>query len=180
MCGILSSDSDRDNSCKALSGEERSDSLGGVFPFCYSEEIPTRLISSRSERMAAAPVHSLNWYAGWLLVLAAFVTGATLGLFFHRDDFWGGYDSFRRRIVRLGHIALAALGMMNVLYSLSPWPPPETWRADAASIAFIVGGVGMPAVCFLSGWRKEMRHLFFVPVTSLILAVAWTLQGVGT
>jgi hypothetical protein len=129
--------------------------------------------------MAAAPVHSLNWYAGWLLVLAAFVTGATLGLFFHREDFWGGYDSFRRRIVRLGHIALAALGMMNVLYSLSPWPPTEMWQADAAGIAFIVGGISMPAVCFLSGWRKEMRHLFFIPVTALILAVAWTLQGVG-
>jgi hypothetical protein len=50
-------------------------------------------------------------------VLLAFATGAGLGLFFHRDDFLGGYNSFRRRIVRLGHIALAALGMLNVIFS---------------------------------------------------------------
>ncbi len=121
--------------------------------------------------------HVLNWYAGWLLILSAFVTGAGLGLFFHRDDFWGGYNSFRRRIVRLGHIALAALGMMNVLYSLSPWPGSGAWESDAASVCFVVGGISMPSVCFLSGWRKPMRHLFFIPVTSLILAVVWTLQG---
>ena len=61
------------------------------------------------------PFHILNWYAGWILVMAAFITGAAIGLRFHREDFWGGYASFRRRIVRLGHIALAALGMMNVV-----------------------------------------------------------------
>ena len=72
------------------------------------------------------PTHVLNWQFGWWLVLLAFVTGAGLGLFFHRDDFLGGYNSFRRRIVRLGHIALAALGMLNVIFSYSPWPLPAT------------------------------------------------------
>ena len=67
-----------------------------------------------------APPHVLNWQFGWLLVLAAFATGAVMGLSFHREDFLGGYDSFRRRLVRLGHIALAALGMMNVLFALCP------------------------------------------------------------
>src|SRR5262249_37629750 len=115
--------------------------------------------------------HLLNWYAGWLLILSAFVTGALIGLHFHRDDFWGGYTSFRRRIVRLGHIAQAALGMMNVLYGLSPWPEESRWEARAASLAFLVGGVSMPLVCFASGWRKPFRHLFFIPVAALISAV---------
>ena len=75
------------------------------------------------------PGHLLNWYFGWGLILSAFVTGALLGLFFHRDDFWGGYSSYRRRIVRLGHIAQAALGMMNVLYGLSPRPADSTAEA---------------------------------------------------
>ena len=121
--------------------------------------------------------HSLNWTFGWCLVLSAFITGAGIGLFFHREDFWGGYNSFRRRIVRLGHIALAALGMMNVLYGLSPWPAESIWQASAASLCFIIGGLSMPAVCFLSGWKKMFRHLFFIPVTALILAVLFTLQG---
>lgn len=126
------------------------------------------------------PVHVVNWYAGWLMVLCAFVTGAGIGLFFHREEFWGGYDSFRRRIVRLGHIALAALGMMNVLFSLSPWPVAESQHEAIAAIAFIVGGISMPVVCFLSGWRQEFRHLFFVPVASLIVAVMATLRGGGS
>src|SRR5262245_57722563 len=120
----------------------------------------------------------VNWYFGWLLVLSAFVTGAGLGLFFHRDDFLGGYASFRRRILRLGHIAQAALGMMNVLYGLSPWPAADCPEAAVAGWAFVVGGVSMPAVCFLSAWKKPFRHLFFIPVTALIVAAVTTLRGV--
>lgn len=123
------------------------------------------------------PFHPLNWQAGWLLVLAAFATGTVMGLFFHREDFLGGYGSFRRRLVRLGHIALAALGMMNVLFSLSPWPSPGSWAAGAASLAFVAGGASMPAVCFLTAWREPFRHLFAVPVVSLVLAVVFTLYG---
>jgi hypothetical protein len=124
-----------------------------------------------------SPYHPLNWYAGWGLILAAFVSGALLGLFFHRDDFWGGYSSFRRRIVRLGHIALAGLGLMNVLFSLSPWPEQSSWQAHWAGVGYVVGGLAMPAVCFLTGWNKCFRCLFVLPVTALILAVIWTLRG---
>ncbi len=123
------------------------------------------------------PPHVWNWSAGWLLLLGAFVTGALVGLFFHRDDFWGGYGSFRRRIVRLGHISLAALGMVNLLYGLSPWPPISRWESTAAGVCWIVGGITMPSVCFLSGWQKPFRHLFFIPVTALICAAVLTLLG---
>jgi len=122
-------------------------------------------------------VHLHNWYAGWALILSAFVTGAVIGLYFHRPDFLGGYTSFRRRIIRLGHIAQAALGMMNVVYGLSPWPAASSWEASAASVGFIIGGISMPAVCFLTGWKEPFRHLFFVPVTALIFATVCTLRG---
>jgi len=122
-------------------------------------------------------MHPLNWYAGWGLILAAFVTGAGVGLFFHRDDFLGGYASFRRRVVRLGHIALAALGMLNVLYGLSPWPEPSRPQAGAASACFLIGGAAMPLVCFLTGWRAGFRRLFCIPVAALVLAALCTLLG---
>ncbi len=123
------------------------------------------------------PYFLLNWIVGWSLVLAAFVTGAGIGMFFHRDDFWGGYSSFRRRIVRLGHIALAALGLMNVVFSLSPCPETGTIFASLASWGLVVGGISMPTVCFLAGWRKPLRHLFFIPVTALIVAVTNIIVG---
>ena len=51
------------------------------------------------------------------------------------------------------------------------------WQAEAASVCFVLGGVTMPLVCFLSAWRSPCRHLFFIPVTALVLAVALTLTG---
>src|SRR6266550_109899 len=113
-----------------------------------------------------APFHVLNWQYGWWLVLAGFATGAIIGLSFHREDFWGGYASFRRRLVRLGHIALAALGMLNVLFSLAPAVP----AMRAASVLLVIGGASMAPTCFLTGWREWFRHLFFIPVGSLLAA----------
>ena len=123
------------------------------------------------------PPHPLNWDAGWLLVLAGFATGAVIGLGFHRADFLGGYASLRRRMLRLGHIALAALGLMNVLFAMSPWPQPGSPIATTASAAFVVGGITMPAVCFLTAWRERFRHVFAVPVIALFVGVICTWLG---
>lgn len=130
--------------------------------------------------MMSAPFHPLNWYAGWTLLFSAFITGALIGLRFADPAFWGGYTSFRRRIARLGHVAQAALGMLNVLFSMSPWPTPGTPLSAVAEVAFVVGGLAMPAVCFLTAWRPGFRTLFFVPVLSLSAAAACTLLGGGT
>jgi hypothetical protein len=124
-----------------------------------------------------APSHLLNWDAGWLLVLAGFITGALIGLRFHREDFLGGYGSLPRRMLRLGHIALAALGLMNVLFALSPWPEPGSTAGTVASASFVIGGVAMPATCFLTAWRAPFRHLFAVPVTALFIALICTWLG---
>lgn len=110
------------------------------------------------------------------MILTAFFGGAIIGLFFYRENFLGGYASFRRRILRLGHIALAALGMINVLYGLSPANSEPSLESHIASLGFIIGGVTMPAICFLSAWRVGFRHLFFIPVSALIIAVIQTLR----
>lgn len=124
-----------------------------------------------------SPSHPLNWDCGWLLVLAGFAAGAVIGLGFHHEAFLGGYASLRRRMVRLGHIALAALGMMNVIFALSPWPEPGSAAAITASYAFAIGGISMPAACFLTAWRERFRHAFVVPVTALFVAVICTYLG---
>ena len=111
-------------------------------------------------------VHGLNFLAGWWLILAAFVTGAALGLGFHREDFLGGYGSFRRRLARLGHIALAALGGLNVLYGLAPVPV-----SALPGRLLLAGAIAMPLVCFLSAWKEPLRQLFFIPVLLRVSAV---------
>lgn len=106
-----------------------------------------------------------NWYAGWSLILAGFLSGAIIGLWFHREGFLGGYQDWRRRLLRLGHIAMVALGFLNVLFAQS---------ASAHAIAghlLIAGGVAMPTVCVLSAWRKPLKVLFPLPVVMLVAAV---------
>ena len=107
----------------------------------------------------------LNWVAGWGLILLGFISGAVIGIGFHQDTFLGGYASMRRRMVRLGHIACVALGVINILCSLAPGP------GALAPILLLVGGILMPVVCFLCAWRTPWRHAFPVPVAALVTAV---------
>lgn len=110
--------------------------------------------------------HPLNFTSGWILVLTALLVGIPLGLGFHRDDFLGGYTSFRRRLLRLGHVALAALGTLNILFGLSPLPAGGGAAAWPGPL-LLAGAITMPLVCFLAAWRAPFRHAFFLPVTLL-------------
>jgi hypothetical protein len=118
-----------------------------------------------------------HWYAGWSLILAGFVVGSILGLFFHQPEFMGGYGSFPRRLVRLGHIACIALGMVNLLFAGSANLTSAPNLLTVASVSLLVGSVAMPAMCFLTAWRPAFRHGFAVPVLALVLAVALVLIG---
>lgn len=115
------------------------------------------------------------WSFGWALVLAGFVSGALLGLGFHAEDFAGGYASWRRRLTRLGHIACVALGVLVMLVALSPAAEATGTLASLCFGLWRLGAVAMPTVCFLSAWRKPLRHLFVLPVLALSLAAALTL-----
>jgi hypothetical protein len=121
--------------------------------------------------------HPLNFTAGWWLILAASASGAAIGMGFHREGFLGGYGSFRRRLLRLGHIALAALGMLNVVYGLSPASTGGGTRALLPGVLLVAGAVAMPLTCFLSAWRTAFRHFFFVPVVLLMTAVGLIIIG---
>lgn len=109
---------------------------------------------------------------------AGAMAGAVIGLFFHRDGWLGGYASFRRRMIRLGHIAFFGLGIVNVLFalsahSLSVAPPYDRF----ASTGFAIGAVTMPVCCFLAAWRAGFRHLFAIPVISVFGGIGGLLGG---
>ena len=46
-------------------------------------------------------VAGLNLMVAWAWFLLGTVLGLTLGTFFHKEDWLGGYGSFRRRLYRL-------------------------------------------------------------------------------
>ena len=118
---------------------------------------------------------------GWLLITLGFASGALLGLGFHKPGFLGGYDSLRRRMIRLGHIALVALGALNVLYGLTaPQLALKPWEIAVASWGMIIGAVGMPLCCGLTAWRTGWRLAFPVPVIALITAGVTITRGLWT
>lgn len=111
-----------------------------------------------------------NVLFAWSWVLCGLISGTGIGLFFHRQDWMGGYASWPRRMVRLGHISFLGTGLLNLAYGLCVVVLPVSPQPRFASAAFIVGAVTMPFVCFLSAWNDRCRHLFFIPVVSLLLA----------
>jgi hypothetical protein len=113
-------------------------------------------------------MYILNFYAAWVGILLGFVTGAILGLFFYNEDWMGGYSSWRRRMARLGHISFFGLAIINLIYSISGPVFDVQISTPYPSYLFIAGAVTMPLVCFLSAYKPIFRHVFFVPVLSLV------------
>ena len=115
----------------------------------------------------------LSLLSGWSGFLGGVLSGAVMGLMFHREDWLGGYGSRERRMVRLGHISFFGIGLINLFcaLSVSPLGVPAN-AARIGSLALLVALITMPAICFLCAWRKPLRHLFFIPVLS-------TAAGIG-
>ncbi len=115
-----------------------------------------------------------NLAVGWLGILLGMLAGALAGLFFWREDWLGGYGSWRRRMTRLAHISLFGLGIINIAFALtvSNLGLPPSAGLTTASIALDVGAATMPAVCWLAAWRRPLRQLFPVPVVALLVGVA--------
>jgi hypothetical protein len=113
----------------------------------------------------------LNLAGGWIAILAGLVTGIALGLFFHKEEWLGGYASWPRRMLRLGHISFFGTGLLNILLALS-LSALKTEPHPIGSLAMLASTVAMPAVCTASAFWKPARHLFFIPVLCLLIGTA--------
>ncbi len=116
----------------------------------------------------------INIIFGWIWITMGFVSGAVIGLGFHKDKFMGGYGSWERRLARLGHIAFFGTGFLNVmlgltLISLEQGLETDQGASSLIEILFMVGAIGMPVGCFGAAFWKPMRHMFVIPVISLVL-----------
>ncbi len=115
----------------------------------------------------------LNITFGWIWITAGFATGAILGKGFHRETFMGGYNSWARRLTRLGHIAFFGTGLLNILVALTATMlDHETTHTGIwwiMSRSFIIGAVAMPICCFLAARWKRAKPVFAIPVIALTL-----------
>jgi len=123
-------------------------------------------------------VPQLNLVVAWVWLCLGFVSGLLLGLFFHRENWLGGYGSFRRRLYRLAHISFFGLGFVNLAFYLTA---KETLLSPSVgSIAgwgFVIGAVSMPLCCVLMAHFPRVRPLFGIPVISLLLGGSLVIVG---
>lgn len=121
----------------------------------------------------------INLLMAWTWILAGFGSGALLGLRFARDNWLGGYSSFRRRMYRLCHISFFGLGFINLLFWLTAKTGgdlPAT-LLNIASWTFIIGALSMPGCCLWMAHQPNANPsaLFTVPVASLLTGGTLTL-----
>jgi len=119
-----------------------------------------------------------NLLAGWLGIFCGVLSGAVSGLYFHQEEWLGGYNSYPRRLLRLGHISFFGFGFLNLTFAATtPLLAVQGARLTIASISLIVGAVTMPICCFLAALRKPLRHLFPIPVAAALIGVGAILTG---
>ena len=75
-------------------------------------------------------ISDLNILAGWLAILCGIVMGIGMGLYFDQEKWLGGYGSWPRRTLRLGHVAFFGIGLLNIAFAATTkylgWShPPE-------------------------------------------------------
>ncbi len=123
-------------------------------------------------------VSQLHILIGWGAMIMGALSGAIMGLLFHHDRWAGGYASFPRRMMRLGHIAFFGLGFLNLAFGLTTQTISlSDTHLTIASAGFIVGAVAMPLCCFLAAWRKPFRHLFPIPVLGVMAGIMSIVLG---
>jgi hypothetical protein len=123
-------------------------------------------------------MESTNLLVGWIAILGGLLAGAAVGMFFEKEDWAGGYGSWRRRMLRLTHISMVGTGLLNLAFALSARSMHLDPYPLLPSVLFVVGAITMPAVCGLSAWRRVFRHAFFIPVLSLVAATAGIIHRV--
>jgi hypothetical protein len=121
----------------------------------------------------------INLVLAWLWILLGFISGMVLGMFFHRENWLGGYASFKRRMYRLGHISFFGLGVLNLLFCVTV----QNFSLSGplihfASLAFIIGAIAMPVCCVVMARLPKAHMIFTVPVVSLIAGGTLTLMEV--
>ena len=117
----------------------------------------------------------INIYTAWIAFLMGGIAGAVSGLFFHKKEWMGGYESWRRRLIRLAHISFFGIGCLNLAFALTSRHLGIESGIIIPSVLLIIGVATMPLVCYLSAWKPLFRHIFFIPAGSVILALIFFL-----
>lgn len=115
-------------------------------------------------------MNQLILIAAWGWISIGLICGAIIGLKFYQAEWMGGYASWPRRMMRLGHIAFIGTSLLLIGLVASSHAIGMGELSPVTGIFGMVGAFSMPVVCYLSAYQMSFRHLFPIPVVGLIVA----------
>lgn len=113
-----------------------------------------------------------NIFAGWLTMVLGILSGATIGLWAFAGPFptppgHKNYGDLPRRMVRLGHIALIALPLINIVYGqFIDQIPVSDLLKYYGSRSMIVCMIGVPLFLFLGSIWHFFKYVEVIPVSA--------------
>ena len=120
-----------------------------------------------------------NIIAAWIAILVGFFAGVVPGLFFHDEEWMGGYSSWPRRLMRLGHVSFFGIAFVNLAFAFTVSHLNLSGDlVKTSSLLFIVAQIAMPTICYGASVKKVLRNLFFIPVLSLIIGASALLVAI--
>jgi hypothetical protein len=114
----------------------------------------------------------------WSWIAIGLCFGAMIGIKFAKVDWLGGYDSWERRLIRLGHIAFLGTSLLNIAFVFTVERFELPALPQVAAWGFLSGAIAMPTCCYLAAFYKPLRHLFFIPVIGLVTGAIGTLVAI--
>ncbi len=124
-----------------------------------------------------------NRFTGWTCMAAGVGIGLLLGLWSFDGplavpDWIGEYTATSRRMIRLGHIALMALGFINVLVGRElPHLALGAGARRVASVTMNIGNVFLPLTLFAGALWPPLKYLMPVPALCVLCAVSLMAYG---
>lgn len=125
--------------------------------------------ASRSSRAAVI---------AWSSILAGALSGLVMGLWsfdgpFPTPEWIGAYDSLARRLLRLAHVAMFALGVLHMLVARQIAAAPLRNDLDRLALfAMALGNIAMPIVLIAAALWQPFKYLTPIPALAITTAIA--------
>lgn len=130
-----------------------------------------------------SPGRDWNRVVGWTTTALGVGTGLVLGLWSFDGPLavpgWiGAYGETSRRLVRLGHIALIGLGILDILLARELVRSALGARAkQVASVTMILGNVFLPLTLFAAGAYRPAKFFMALPASCVFVALVLAAYG---
>ncbi|NOT31610.1 MAG: hypothetical protein HOP15_14280 [Planctomycetes bacterium] len=120
---------------------------------------------------------------GWISLALGVGSGLVLGMWSFDGPLdvprWiGAYGDTSRRLVRLGHIALIGLGILDILLGRELLCSLLSSRMkQVASRMMIFGNVFLPLTLFAAGFEPSLKYAMALPASSVFAALSLAAWG---